>query len=108
MPSVKIYNVNSQENRENALNEVSTNYWPLPYYNYSLKCWFYLEYQNLKLDYLKMQHRSCLFLEHGIDIDGVELKRLRVLGGMEDGVRMSEDVCVCVCLWRYSRHGEAS
>lgn len=48
MPSVKIYNVNSHENRENALNEVSTNYWPLPYFNYSLKCWLYLAYQNLK------------------------------------------------------------
>lgn len=39
-------------------------------------------------------------------IGRVELKRLQVLGGMEDGVRMSQDMCVC--LWRYSYHGLAS
>lgn len=50
-----------------------------------------------------MQNRSCLFLEHGIDIGGVESKRLQVLGGMEDGIRMSEDMCVFMALqslWR--------
>lgn len=51
-----------------------------------------------------MQNRSCLFLEHGIDIGGVELKRLQVLGGMQE----SECQRTCVCLWRYSHRGEAS